>query len=344
MNVLVATNRVPFVHGGAEELCENLLQQLQAHGVAAEAMRIPFTWDPPERLIEEMLISRSLRLANVDRVIALKFPAYLIPHPNKVLWLLHQFRQAYDLYDAGQSHIPPDSRGQQIRSAIREADNIAFGEARRLFVNSPTTAERLARYNGFSSKVLPPPLNDPDLFRGAPSEGYLFAGGRINAGKRHALIIDALRHAPGVRVVIAGPPDIAGDAKRLQEEVESAGVADRVRLDLRFLPREELADIVNRSMAVIYAPFDEDSVGYVTMEAFWASKPVVTLSDSGGVLEIVRHGVTGLVASPNTESLAAAFRQIVRDPKEAAAMGLAGRRYLEAHGLSWDTVIRRLLE
>ena len=34
----------------------------------------------------------------VDRLIGLKFPAYLIPHPRKVIWLLHQHRQAYDLW------------------------------------------------------------------------------------------------------------------------------------------------------------------------------------------------------------------------------------------------------
>ena len=44
------------------------------------------------------MLNRNLRLYNVDRTIALKFPAYLIPHTEKTLWLLHQFRQAYDLY------------------------------------------------------------------------------------------------------------------------------------------------------------------------------------------------------------------------------------------------------
>jgi hypothetical protein len=84
---------VPFVHGGAEELCLNLVRQLRAHGADAEAMALPFTWEPPERLIEEMLITRSLRIANADRVIALKFPAYLVEHPDKTVWLLHQYNR-----------------------------------------------------------------------------------------------------------------------------------------------------------------------------------------------------------------------------------------------------------
>ena len=106
MKVLVLSNMVPFVRGGAEELCDHLVRNLRLRrGVEAEAMRIPFTWEPAERLVEEMLVARSLSIVNVDRLIPLKFPAYLAPHPNKVPWLLHQFRQAYDLFDAGQSNI-----------------------------------------------------------------------------------------------------------------------------------------------------------------------------------------------------------------------------------------------
>ena len=36
-----------------------------------------------------------MRLQNVDRVIAFKFPAYYLPHDNKFLWLVHQFRQGF---------------------------------------------------------------------------------------------------------------------------------------------------------------------------------------------------------------------------------------------------------
>ena len=70
MKVLVLSTMVPFVHGGAEELCDHLVGNLRLAGVDAEAFRIPFTWNPADRLIDEMVIARTLRLDNVDRVIA----------------------------------------------------------------------------------------------------------------------------------------------------------------------------------------------------------------------------------------------------------------------------------
>src|SRR5882757_2539647 len=102
MKVLVVNNAVPFVRGGAEQLADSLVERLNATvGVEAELLRLPFSWTPADRVIEEILLNRCLRLYNVDRVIGLKFPAYLIPHDNKVVWLMHQFRQAYDLYESG---------------------------------------------------------------------------------------------------------------------------------------------------------------------------------------------------------------------------------------------------
>lgn len=344
MKILVLSTMVPFVHGGAEELFVHLVRNLQATpGVEAEGYRFPFTWNPAERLIDEMLIAKRLRLWNVDRVIALKFPAYLVPWRNKALWLLHQYRQAYDLLDAGQSNIPATPRGAEIVSAIRMADNAAFREATRLFVNSPVTRDRLRRYNGFRGEVLPPPLNDPELFVGGDSEGYILATGRVNASKRQHLLIQALRHAPNARLIVAGPPDTPEDAERLRELAHEAGVSDRVKLDLRFLPRDELAALVNRCAAVAYLPYDEDSPGYCTLEAFCAGKPVLTVSDAGGVLGIVRNRETGLVAAPHAEALGAAFRRLAESPGETLSMGARARDALVAQRLNWPATIEKLL-
>ncbi len=343
MKVLVLSTMVPFVHGGAEELFVHLVRNLKAKGIDAEGFRIPFTWNPAERLIDEMLIARQLRLYNIDRVIALKFPAYLVPWNDKVLWLLHQYRQAYDLLDVGQSNIPDDARGAQIIQAIRTADNAAFAESKRIFVNAPTTANRLMHYNAFASEVLRPPLNDPELFGGGESEGYVLATGRVNAGKRQHLLIEALRFAPGARLVIAGPPDTPDDAQRLRRIAEEAGVGDRVQLHLRFLMREELADLVNRALAVAYLPFDEDSLGYCTMEAFQAAKAVITTNDSGGVLDIVQHQRNGWVSAPAPEALGEALAAMHADAARAARWGGEGRAAMDAHHLNWSATIERLV-
>jgi glycosyltransferase involved in cell wall biosynthesis len=343
MRVAVLNANVPFVRGGAEELRDHLVLNLRKAGVDAESYDFPFAWDPAENLLDEMLWAKNIRFDDADLVIPIKFPTYLVEHPNKVVWLLHQYRQAYDIRDAGKSNIPETPRGQQIIEAIRRTDIAALSAARKVFTIAPTVSDRLWRYNGVASTVLRHPLNDPELFVGGPSDGYILATGRMTAIKRQHLLIEALVHAPGLRLVVAGPADEPTYIGRLRSKVERLGLQDRVTLDIRYLPRSELVHLVNHAQAVAYAPFDEDSIGYCTMEAFRASKPVITTTDSGGILDIVADGENGLIAQPDAEHLGAAFRRIGSDSQLAERMGRKGREDLDAKGLNWPSTIERLL-
>lgn len=343
MKVLVLNNMVPFVRGGAEDHSDHLVINLRKAGVEAEAFSIPFTWNPAERVLDEMFICRSLRLWNVDRVIALKFPAYLVPWHNKVMWIIHQFRQAYDLRDAGMSHIANDAQGDRIQRAVRDADNIAFAEATALYANSPKIADRARRYNGVDPEVLRCPLPDPELFVGGESEGYLVATGRVCVGKRQELLIRALKFAPKVRLRMIGPAESPEFARRIEQLAVETGVRDRVEFDLRYMTRQELADQVNRSAGVVCAPFDEDSLSYVAMEAYHAKKPVLTVTDAGGLLDIVKDGQTGLVVAPEPEAIGRAMTALADKPALGVDFGKAGNEMLKSFQLNWPSTVERLL-
>lgn len=344
MKVLIVNNMAPFIWGGAEELAVHLEKNLIAAGHDSEILRIPFQWEPWYKIPSQMLMVRAFELWNVDRVIALKFPAYLIRHSHKTLWLLHQYRQAYDLYDFGQTNIPDTKEGNELRDIIRNADNESFAESRKIYTNSQVTKDRLHKYNQFDSEVLLPPLNDPELFSGGISHGYIFAGGRINSMKRQFMLVHAMAFAShDVKLVIAGPPQSNEDSAKIEELIEKYNLQGRVKLDLRFLSRSELAKYVNNANACAYIPFDEDSLGYVAMEAANAKKPIITLSDSGGVLGLVEHGVTGWVADPNLESIAEALNQASVQSHVTSEMGRAAYELWLKHNVSWPSTIERLL-
>ncbi len=103
MRVAVCAPQVPFVRGGAELLADDLVGALRRRGHEAELVTIPFKWYPGTRVLDQAFLWRLVDLTEsdgrpIERVIATKFPAYCVRHPNKVAWVLHQFRQAYD-YD-----------------------------------------------------------------------------------------------------------------------------------------------------------------------------------------------------------------------------------------------------
>ncbi len=343
MKILVANNCVPFVRGGAEHLADALTEKLNEFGHQAMLVRIPFRWEPPGKMLESMLACRLMRTPNVDRIIAFKFPAYYLPHDNKFLWLVHQFRQVYDLWGTPYQGMEATPENLAVRRSIIEADNTFLPEARKIYTNSATTSARLKRFNQISSEVLYPPLLDTSHFRFGETGEYIFCAGRITTSKRQHLLVEAMQYTrTNVRLVIAGKSEDAADAQQIAKLIARHNLAGRVTVIDRFISEEEKAAYFADALGAAYIPFDEDSYGYVTMEAFYSGKPVITTTDSGGILQVVREAETGYVAEPTPAALAAAMDRLYEDPARARTLGRAGYDLIQSMGLTWEHVVSTL--
>ena len=347
MRILIATVQVPFVRGGAEAHSEGLRDALRDAGHEADIVAVPYAWEPPEVIIEHLLACRLLKLtarpgASADLLIGLKFPAYMIPHPNKVLWILHQHRQAYDLWDHPLGDLATSPNGAQVRAAIRQADRQLIPEARAVFANSHNVARRLRQYCGIDSTPLYHPPPHAEKFYRAEAEDYLFFPSRLTRGKRQSLVLEALAltRRP-VRVHFAGGPEHPPEADELKALAARLGVQGRVRW-LGHVGERKKVECYARALGVVYPPLDED-YGYVTLEGMLSSKPVITCADSGGALEFVRDRETGLVADPTPEALAAAMDELWGKRRRAKSWGAAGRDYYDSLGITWAKVVESLL-
>jgi glycosyltransferase involved in cell wall biosynthesis len=344
MKVAVVLNQAPFVQGGAELLAGWLANALEERGHQADVIRIPFRWHPPQKVLEHILAARLIRLDEADRVVAMKFPAYYVQHPSKVLWLLHQFRQAYDLWGTPYAELPDTPSGRRIRHAVVDADGAYLPEAQTIYTNSRTTSQRLLTHNGIGSEVLYPPLPDPDAYRCDSYRDYVFYPARISGLKRQRLLVEAMAHVRSrVRLVLAGAPDEPGQLRRLQRRIDELGLGERIDLRGHWIAEEEKRHLFAHALASAYVAYDEDSYGYSTLESFHARKAVITCTDSGGTHELVEDGVTGLIAEPTPQALAQAMDTLMDDRDRAISLGQAAHRRLDELDISWDAVVRKLL-
>jgi glycosyltransferase involved in cell wall biosynthesis len=71
---------------------------------------------------------------------------------------------------------------------------------------------------------------------------------------------------------------------------------------------------------------------------------VVTLTDSGGPLEFVADGETGLVATPEPRAIAEAFDRLHADRRLASRLGAAGNAFVRTEVPLWPDVVARLLD
>jgi len=332
----------PFTEGGAEKHVRRLTEELRARGIDADRVSIPLVERERFDLVRSAAVWRGLDLSDVagqpvDAVIATRFPSYAIRHPNKIVWLIHQYRQAYDQYGTAYSDLTASPEDRRTREVIARIDKVGLSEARRVFANSQTVAARLLRFNGIRSEPLyhPPPL--VGRYRSGPPGDTVLWVGRLDAWKRPGLLLEALPYAPEAQAVFLGQ---GPEEENLRRRASELGVEGRARF-LPYADDETLLGLYAGARMVAVTAAGED-LGYVPLEAFLSGKPVVTTEDAGGPLEFVRDGETGIVVAPRPEALGVALRLAWPRTDALAAMGEAGRR--RAAALTWDEPIRRLLE
>ena len=341
LRIAICTTQVPFVYGGNEVLVEGLRDALMSRGHKVSVISIPYRWHPRTHIVTGALAWRLIDITEsngepVDLAICTKWPSYIVKHPRKVVWLVHQFRQAYDWFGTPLSDFTSMPEDRRVRRLILKMDHKALSESRKVYTISRNVANRLHRFNGLEGTPLYPPLRSGLSLEPGPYGDYILSLNRLDAAKRIGLLLEALAHAPDVKAVIAGT---GPEADNLKRQASRLGIANRVEF-AGFVSDEEASRLYRSARAVYYAPVDED-YGYGTIEAFQAARPVVTTSDAGGVLEFVEDGVTGMVTPPEPAAIARALQRITSNPDEAERMGKAGQQ--KVRDITWDRVVDALV-
>ena len=340
MRIAVCRPQVPFARGGAEIFTDRLVDELRARGHEADLVSVPFKWYPGTRVLTQAFLWRMLDLEEadgqrIDLVVATKFPSYLVRHPDKRVWVVHQFRQAYELdgTELGQFSDSPEDRA--IRRKVQALDRVALGEASRLFAISQNVANRVEASTGLTAEVLAHPPQALE-YRCENYGDFVLSVNRLDRAKRIDLLIEAAANDGSLEIVIAGE---GPDRERLERLARDRGLNGRARFTGR-IGEAELADLYARCLAVYYAPVDED-YGMVPLEAFLSEKPVLTTTDAGGPLEVVSDGNTGLVVTPDVGEIARALGWLREHRDEAASYGRAGKAL--ATEVTWERALGRLL-
>src|SRR3954467_1136235 len=323
MRICVCAPQVPFERGGAEIFADDLVAQLRAREHEVDLVTVPFKWYPGERVLTQAFLWRLLDLEEsngrpVDLVVATKFPSYGVRHRNKVVWLLHQFRQAWDLDRTELGQFGESAEDRALRRKVLDFERVALGEAKRIFATSGNVASRLEASPGLHAEPMPHPPA-PLAYRCDAYDDFILSVNRLDRAKRLDLLIEAAAAEPGLRAVIAGD---GPDRERLERLAHDRGLNGRAQFTGR-VSNEELADLYARCLGVYYAPVDED-FGMVPFEAFLSEKPVLTTNDAGGPLDVVHDHRTGLVVAPSAVELARACAWLRAHSDEAKTFGRAG--------------------
>jgi glycosyltransferase involved in cell wall biosynthesis len=250
MRIAVLRPQVPFARGGAEIFTDRLVDELRARGHDADLVSVPFKWYPGTRVLTQAFLWRLLDLDEadgtpIDLVVATKFPSYLVRHREKRVWLVHQFRQAYELDGTELGQFGDAAEERALRRKIQQLDRVALGEATRLFATSRNVADRLRDSTGLGAEVLPHPPQEL-AYRCEGYGDFVLSVNRLDRAKRIDLLLEAAALDGSLEVVIAGE---GPDRSRLEALARERGLDGRARFAGR-VDESELADLYGRCLDV----------------------------------------------------------------------------------------------
>lgn len=378
---ILAPSSVPFQIGGAEKFWWGLHGGLSAYTDSyVELLKLPCKEDSFFELADSYRTFSELDLSHFDMVISTKYPAWMVRHHTHVAYVQHTLRGLYDTYHftglpETLPHVPaplrdlvslirtPDPTREDLRHAFelleraRNAKGLpsslfAFPgplirEVVHFFDRVALAPSQVTAYAAISETVrrrkdyFPPDadvkiLHHPsDITKYSCDEGrYIFTASRLTSMKRVRLVVEAMRY-----VTADIPLKIAGTGPELEHLKALAGDDRRIEF-LGYVPDAELPVLYSRALFVPFVPYDED-YGLITIEAMHSGKPVVTVTDAGGVCEFVENGVTGFCTEPAPEAFGAAMQRLAASPSLALELGANARQRVAS--ITWENTAHALL-
>lgn len=340
MRIVIPSVQVPFIRGGANLMTEGLANALSEAGHEVEIVTFPFKFFP-EAYIDGLIdiwMTQDFNNFNgyeIDKVIVLQFPAYYVRHQDKVLWLMHQHRAVYDSYDSENA----SNELKRLKDKIHQLDTVELKKYKTIYTMSKNVSLRLKKYNDiYSIPLYHPPYGEGRFYCEEPYD-YIFYPSRLESHKRQDLLIKAMKFTKTpVKALIVG---VGGQAKRYQQLIEDLGLSHRVKL-IGFISEDEKYTLYARSLAIFFGPLDED-YGYVTLEAMLSSKPVITCTNSGGPLEFVLDGETGIISEPHPEAIGKVIDRLYMNKTHSAEMGKRALAHYQEMGISWKNVLEKFI-
>lgn len=219
-------------------------------------------------------------------------------------------------------------RGSTALSALAAVEKRAhqalglWDHVDRFLCPSRFLAEKLVAFGVPASRVTALPNGyDAPPFEPSPGEGWLFAG-RLSEEKGVHTLIDAARQ-------VDTPLDVCGDGAFRDAILTVPGVRFHGHLSPLALEQR-----LRRAAVVVVPSVWWENLPYAVIEAQALGRAVVA-SRTGGIPELVEHGVDGLLVPPGDgRALADAVKQLLGDPSLRRRLGAAASaRVRERHDL-----------
>lgn len=336
--------RSPVIHmqkvagiSGSEAHLLALLPRLRERGWDVRMLMLhedePGAWEFARALTGRGVPLDAIRVrADVDPIAFAQLVAYLVRRRPAILHTHLVHGETYGLLAGTVAQVPVRFSTKHGFNEFREmpyfglADRAVASLAHVEIAISRGLARYLEEVEGFDGESFEivhygiEPDGEPPAYAGAAPR--LLCVGRLIPIKGHIVLLRAFAEArgrlPALELEVAGRGPLEPALRALAREL---GIGEAVRFLGHVTPIQRAIE----RAAVVVVPSMGEGFGMVALEAMERARPVIAAS-IGGLGEIVRDGVTGVLVPPGEAApLAAAIERVAGDAALARRMGEAGR-------------------
>jgi glycosyltransferase involved in cell wall biosynthesis len=357
MKVLMITPSFSPILGGCESAVQSLALKLNENGIHTDVMTFNMDekWNPVWREEAKEDIFKIFRIPAFNifhktalNPLAIAFNIRVIPKPNFTKRLrdydiLH-FHDDADLsfpffsyfvkrpkilhchsLSGSYLHYRNYLTARKILTGVVDSYICVSSYAKKLLLNLGLPESKIwTLYNSIDTEKLKPN-------KSKKLDNLILFIGRVAIPKGLHVLLNSLKYLDTpVHLIIIGPKK--EDAKYFEkirvliEKQKKRGVHEIEFLGP--LPNDKLAEWYQKA-TIFVCPSLKETLGIVNLEALSCETPVVA-SKTGGITEIVKHDVNGILVPPNDpKKLANALRKLLEDKELREKYGKRGRRIVQ---------------
>jgi glycosyltransferase involved in cell wall biosynthesis len=331
--------------------------------------RIAVVWRKAIRSLRR--IARGLRLiqqhAGLTRYLIEQKPDVvqfgIIRFPFMACFLARLRRHGLVLSQIGHEHESRERPGSRFATILNRLQAPAYKYFDIIFFHGEAPRQRflsMFRYparqtclieHGNESLFLPTDQKDPDPFdvdryyQLEKHDRVVLFFGILQPSKGLPDLIEAFalvrQGSADARLLIVGYPSKHIDVNQLRRAAVDCAVDDRVTIDTRYVPIDQVGALVKRACVVVY-PYRSGTQSGALQVAYAFGRPVVATT-VGSMTEVVEEGRSGLLVPPNCpKRLAEAILQVVTDPRRAERMG-GYAKHLSDTRFAWGPIAADIL-
>lgn len=327
MRILIA-GTIQGDNGYEEEyLVKGIEKYLKDNNQIVDSFMLPYSRDMlslPEQIVAYQMID----LSNIDLLITVGYPACMLNHNNKIVYLFETAPMLNEYWDS-EYGVLANPQYSKLLGAINTCEMMSFKAAKKIVCNSQLLSTDIA--NKYMVEAIT--LYYPDVFDSANSkiditEPYYVSETSLLPNHRIELILDLMKEVSNHKLYLFIPKTNSVYLETLYKQIDERKLNNIVCVNKGIIPE----NILQNAKAYISTDYQIRKVPGGVIRSASHGINIIACEDSGAIEEFLRVHKCGATEEPDVKLLS----------KRLANMSVKRRNSSEDKMSSIETFMRRL--